>query len=64
MLLDTASEQLVFRSRVSKDGIVIAGDEESLDELLGYVAAEANYEQDRRRRKRLDAAFEALSDAL
>jgi hypothetical protein len=32
--------------------------------LIGYVAAEANHEEDRRRRKRLDAAFDVLSEAL
>lgn len=64
MLLDTVSERLVFRAQVVEGVIVLSGDEDDLDELAGYVAAEANHEDDRRRQKRLDAAFEALNDAL
>ena len=59
-----AGERIVFRTSLSTDGIVVAGDDEDLDELIGYVAAEANHEQDRRRQKRLDAAFKVLNDAL
>jgi hypothetical protein len=46
------------------EGAVLDADEEDLDELLGFVAAEANHETNRRRQKRLDEAFAALSDAL
>lgn len=38
--------------------------EEDLDELVGYIAAEANHEKDRRRQKRLDTAFAVINDAL
>lgn len=54
----------MFRARAADDVVVLSGDEDDLDELTGYVAAEANHEENRRRRKRLDAAFEALTDAL
>lgn len=64
MLLDTASERLVFRAQLVEGVIVLSGDEDDLDELAGYVAAEANHEEDRRRQKRLDAAFGVLNDAL
>lgn len=66
MLLDTASERLVFRAQVVGEGdeIVVSGDEDEIDELVGYVAAEANHEGDRRRQKRLDLAFQVLNDAL
>ncbi len=64
MLVDTTAERLVFRARISDEGIILAGDEDDLDELIGYVAAEANHEEDRRRQKRLDAAFGVLNDAL
>jgi hypothetical protein len=33
------------------------------EELIGFVAAEANHEPNRRRRQRLDAAFIALTEA-
>ena len=64
LLLDTECERLVFRATPSEKGVVLAGDEDDFDELTGYVAAEANHEDDRRRRKLLDAAFAALTDAL
>lgn len=35
-----------------------------LDGLLGFVAAEANLEPNRRRQKRFDATFAVLSNAL
>ena len=59
-LVDTAGERLVFRARLTDEGVVLAGDEDDLDELLGHIAAEANHETDRRRQKRLDQAFEVL----
>ena len=63
-LIDTDGERLVFRTRTVGDEIVLAGEEDDLDELIGYVAAEANHEKDRRRQRRLDAAFEVLNEAL
>jgi hypothetical protein len=59
-LLDTDGLRLVFRIRAHHDGAVLAADADELDELIGSVAAEANHEPDRRRRQRLDAAYEAL----
>ncbi len=43
---------------------MLAAGDDDLEELLGYVAAEANHEKDRRRQKRLDQAFQALSDVV
>jgi hypothetical protein len=63
-LLDSSCERLVFGARASTTGIVLVASEEELDELIGYVAAEANHEANRRRQKRLDLAFAALSEAL
>jgi hypothetical protein len=65
-LLDTDCERLVYAARADPagEGAVLDADEEHLDELLGFVAAEANHETNRRRQKRLDKAFAALSDAL
>jgi hypothetical protein len=64
MLIDSTSERLVFRARPYEYDVILRGNEDDLDELIGYVAAEANHEPDRRRQKRLDAAFEMLNDAL
>ncbi len=63
VLLDTDCERLVFRATVDDEGVVLFGDDD-FEELIGYVAAEANHEEDRRRQKRLDAAFATLNDAL
>jgi hypothetical protein len=54
----------VFRAQASDDGIVLVGDDDDLDELAGYVAAEANHEDERRRQRRLDHAFETVTRAL
>jgi hypothetical protein len=62
-LLDTACERLVFQIRAGNDGAVLAATDDDLDELIGFVAAEANHEPSRRRQQRLDAAFDALSTA-
>ncbi|HSS56030.1 MAG TPA: hypothetical protein VLK79_15395 [Gaiellales bacterium] len=62
-LLDPDCERLVFRIRAHKHGALLAATDEDLDELTGFVAAEANHETNRRRQQRLDAAFDALSAA-
>jgi len=66
VLVDTAGERLVFRARLADDAdsAVFAAGDDDLEELLGYVAAEANHEKDRRRQKRLDQAFQALNDVV
>ena len=53
----------MFRIRTRNDAAALAATEEDLDELIGFVAAEANNESNRRRQQRLDAAFDALSTA-
>jgi hypothetical protein len=63
-MVDTDSERVGFRAHVIDEGIVLCGAIDDLDELIGYVAFEANHEEDRRRQKRLDVAFELLNDAL
>ncbi len=64
LLVDTAGERLVFRARPIDGGVVLAGDDDDLEELLGYLAAEANDETNRRRQKRLDQAFEMLNGCV
>lgn len=63
-MVDAACARLVFRASVSAERIVLVGSEDDLDELLGYVAAEANHEKDHRRQKRLDAAFHVITEVL
>jgi hypothetical protein len=64
VLLGTNCERLVFRATVDEEGVLLFGDDDDFEELIGYLAAEANHEADRRRQKRLDAAFTMLNDAL
>jgi hypothetical protein len=63
-LLDLDCERLVYRARAVDDGVALTADDEELDELIGFVAAEANHEPNRRCRQRPDSAFAVLSDAL
>jgi len=63
-VLDTDSERVVFSARSVDDSVVLSGTQDDLEELAGYIAAEANHETDRRRRKRLDVAFEMVNQAL
>ena len=62
-LLDADCERLVFRIRARNDRAILPATDSDLDELIGFVAAEANHEPSRRRRERLDTAFDALSNA-
>jgi hypothetical protein len=62
-LLDADSERVVFAMRADGERIVLTATDDELDELIGYVAAEANHETTRRRQKRLDGAFDTLSNA-
>jgi hypothetical protein len=61
LLLDTDCEAVIYAARTVSGRIVLSATDEQLDELLGYLAAEANHETNRRRRQRLDAAYDQLS---
>lgn len=62
-MLDADSERVVFAMHADGARIILTATEDELHELIGLVGAEANHETSRRRQKRLDAAFDALSDA-
>lgn len=64
LVLDPVCERVVYRARTDAGRTVLSATEEDLDELLGYLAAEANHESNRRRRQRLDDAFDELKHAL
>ena len=63
VLLDPDCERLVFGMRAHPDGAVLLAGADDLEELIGFVAAEANHEPSRRRQQRLGTAFDALSNA-
>lgn len=62
-LLDPDCERLVYRIPADGDEAVLSATDEDLDELVGYVAAAANHEPNRRRQRRLDAVSDALDNA-
>ena len=62
-LLDPDSERLVLGIRCRHDDAVLLATDEELEELIRFVAAEANHEPDRRRQRRRDSAFDALEAA-
>lgn len=62
-LLDIDCERLVFAIRAHNDAAILTATDEDLEELIGFVAAEANHEPNRRRQQRLDVAFDALNTA-
>ncbi len=61
-LLDAECERLVYRIRVREGQPILFASEDELEELGGYVAAEANHEPNRRRQRALDGALDVLSD--
>lgn len=62
-LLAPDEERLVFGIRAHHEHALLAANEDDLEELIGSVAAEANHEHNRKRRRRLDAAFDQLNKA-
>ena len=64
LLLDDACELLVARAEGSAAGVVLRGPTAAFEELVEYVASEANAETNRRRMRSLDEACTALEAAL
>ncbi len=62
-LLDLDCQRLVFRIRTQKHGALLTATDDDLEQLIEFVAAEANHETNRRRQQRLDTAFDALNSA-
>jgi hypothetical protein len=62
-LPDAGCERVVFRIRARDGGAVLPATRGDLDELIGFVAAEASHASSRRRQQRLDTALNALSNA-
>ena len=52
VLLDPDCERLVFGMRAHPDGAALLTNADDLEELIGFVAAEANHEPNRRRQDR------------
>lgn len=63
-VLDVEVARTVFRAHSTGDGVVVTGSVEALEDLAEHVAAEANHETQRRRRRVLDATLEVLESEL
>lgn len=64
MFIDMECERLVFQMHSSSEGAVLSASDQELDELRDFIAANANHETNRRRQKRLEAAFDVLTESL
>lgn len=64
LILDASAELLIARAQGASEGVVLAGPSDAFDELVGYVASEANHESDPRRARLLDEACAVLEAAL
>lgn len=64
LLLDAASELLVARAEGRAAGVVLSGPSGAFEELVGYVASEANAGRDRRRARLLDEVCVLVDAAL
>ena len=62
-LLDLDCERLVFGMRFDHDQIILTATDDDLEELIGFLASEANHETNRRRQQLLDTALDTLNDA-
>ena len=63
-LLDPDSERLVWGASRAGIQLLLAGTEDDLDNLAGFVACESNHTDDRRRQRRLDQVLRKLEAAL
>ena len=63
-LLDADSLRVVYAARLTGAGVIVSASEEDLDNLIGYVAEEANNETDRRCQRGLDDVIRILDAAL
>ncbi len=64
-VLDTDSMRIVYSAVRDERGLLfLTGDEDEIEDLAGFVAAEANHEERRDRQRRLDLAYARLSDVL
>ena len=63
-LLDVDCERVVWSAYRDSGRLMLVGTEDDLDNLVGFVAFEANHIADRRRQRRLDQVIGKLEGAL
>lgn len=64
LLLDDACELLIARAEGRSAGVALTGRKGAFEELVEYLASEANAETDRRRMRLLDEACTELEAAM
>lgn len=64
LTFDPESEGLIYGATVTDRGIVMRATEEELDNLQGFIAAESNHEENRRRRNILDRIYDKIQPLL
>lgn len=63
LTFDPECECLIWGAILTPNGIVMRATDEELDDLLGFIAAESNHEEKKRRRNILDRVYDKI-DAL
>lgn len=61
---DRDCERLLYAARPLPKGVELSGSEADFEELIGFVAFEANHAANRERQRRWDAIVEQLESAL
>lgn len=64
LVLDSVNKRVIDGATVAPGGFVLRGSEDNFEDLLGYIATEANREHDPRRRQVLDQVCERIEDLL
>ena len=62
-LYDPDSEKILFGARGSKDGVTLKAWDGDLENLLGFMASDANNEEKLKRRKLVDSAYDKVQGA-
>ncbi len=62
LILDPDCERMVNAATTTDRGVEISGDPNDFEQLIGFVASEANHEEDPNRVKVLDACLDTLSE--
>lgn len=63
MIYDPDSDRIIYRARPANRGILLRGRYWDMDNLVGYLAADANHEENKKRQKLLDAVYEKVESA-
>jgi hypothetical protein len=63
MIYDPDSERIIYRARPEKQRIVLRGRYGDMDNFVGFLAADANHEENKKRQKLVDSVYEKVEAA-